>query len=222
MLFRSELAATEAASQAEATTSEQSPTSTTDIPVSLPRMAYAFEYGFRLPGSEINALQLRHADKCEALGPQRCMIVGMTASGSEQEDMTARLELAVASEGARSFVIDLASLAEAFGGEQISGNITGEDLSRSIIDTEAHLRSRIELRDRLMEVLQTRRGTVEELVEAERGVAAINAEIDQARSTVQEMRGRVNYSRVVLNYESTAAVGSSFLEPVGKAISSLG
>jgi hypothetical protein len=193
-----------------------------DVAITVPRMAYVFDYAFRLPGEEIAPLQLRHADMCEALGPTRCQIVGMTASGNEEDEATGRLELAVASDRARGFVTELSALAEGFHGEQVSAQITGEDLTKSLVDTEAHLRSRTELRDRLLEVLRTRRGTVAELVEAERGVAAINAEIDQARSWMAEMRGRVSFSRVVLNYQSSTPVGMDFTAPVSAAFGSLG
>ena len=72
-----------------------------------------------------------------------------------------------------------------------------------------------------MDVLETRRGKVEELVEAERQVAAVNEEIDQARSWLKEQQGRVAYSRMTLTYES-ATPGGSFLKPIEGAIGSLG
>ena len=40
-----------------------------DIPVTLPKMAYVFDYGFRLAGEAIAPLQQEHADMCEAQGP---------------------------------------------------------------------------------------------------------------------------------------------------------
>src|SRR5690606_19727582 len=89
------------------------------------------------------------------------------------------------------------------------------------VDTEAHLRSRIALRDRLLQVLETRRGKVEELVEAERSVAEVNAEIDAARSWLAEQRGRVAFSRMTITYE-TATPGGAFLGPIEDAIGSLG
>ena len=60
--------------------------------------------------------------------------------------------------------------ADQAGAESFKADIRGEDLSKSIVDTEAGVRSRMALRDRLMEVLETRRGTVAQLVEAERSV----------------------------------------------------
>lgn len=211
-------ATSEAASGASAVDGTAAP-----VPITLPRMAYVFDYGFRLPGGEIAALQMRHADMCEALGPTQCMIVGMTSNGGEEdEEAGGTLELAVASDRARGFVGELSAIAEGFHGEQTNAQITGEDLSARIVDTEAHLRSRTELRDRLLEVLRTRRGSVEDLVKAEQQVAAINQEIDTARSMMAEMRGRVAMSRVRLSYASNTPVGSDFLAPVEGALGSLG
>jgi len=193
------------------------------IAVTLPRMAYVFDYGFRLPGAEIAALQLRHADMCEALGPSQCMIVGMDGAGGEEpSEAHGTLELAVAAPIARGFVGELSAVAEGFHGEQVSASINGEDVSKQLVDTEAQLRSRVELRDRLQQVLRTRQGSVEELVEAERQVAAVNQEIDQARSWLAETRGRVQFSRVQLAYASTTPVGSDFMSPVAGALGSLG
>jgi hypothetical protein len=146
----------------------------------------------------------------------------MDQSGRQGDYSSGTLQLAVASSEARAFGKQLATLAEGADGEQVSAAISGEDLSKRIVDTEARLRARTLLRDRLMEVLATRRGTVTELVEAERGVAQVNEEIDQARSWLSEMKGRVAYSRLDITYESGAPVQGGFLEPSHKAVGSLG
>jgi hypothetical protein len=73
----------------------------------------------------------------------------------------------------------------------------------------------------LLEVLETRRGKVEELVQAERSVAAVNEEIDAAQSWLREQQGRVAFSRMTISYE-TANPGGSFLKPIEGAIGSLG
>jgi hypothetical protein len=193
-----------------------------DIPVSMPQIAYVFTFGYRVPGPRIPALQQRHADLCESKGPTVCRIISMDQSGSEGDYSSGTLQLAVASSEARSFGKQLATLAERDDGEQVSAAIAGEDLSKRIVDTEARLRARTVLRDRLMEVLATRRGTVTELVEAERGVAQVNEEIDQARSWLSEMRNRVAFSRLDITYESGAPATGGFMEPVRAAIGSLG
>ena len=73
-----------------------------------------------------------------------------------------------------------------------------------------------------MEVLRTRKGDVRELVEAERSVAQVNQEIDQARSWLKEMQGRVAYSRVTVRYETGMPVGNDFVRPIASVIGSLG
>lgn len=192
-----------------------------DIPVTLPKMAYVFDYGFRLAGEAIAPLQQQHADMCEAQGPYSCRIISLSRTGEEEDEIRGELQLAVASDKARGFGALLSAAAEAADAEAFRANIQGEDLSKSIVDTEARVRSRIALRDRLMEVLRTRRGSVQDLVEAERQVAAVNEEIDQAQSWLKEQQGRVAFSRMTLTYES-ATPGGSFLRPVEGAIGSLG
>jgi hypothetical protein len=153
-----------------------------EIPVSLPKMAYVFDYAFRLPGKDIAALEQKHADMCEAMGPYNCQIVSLSSSGDEGDYRTGKLELSVVSDKARGFGALLAAAATSAGGEQTEANIEGEEVSKQMVDTEARLRSRIALRDRLLEVVKTRKGTVAELVEAENNVAAVNEEVDQANS----------------------------------------
>lgn len=193
-----------------------------DIPVSLPKIAYVYSYGFRIAGDKIAPLQQKHADLCEKQGPYTCRIISMDSSGSEGSYVRGSLQLAVAANKARGFGTKLAQLAEGDGGTQVSTSIEGEDLSKEIVDTEARLRSRIALRDRLMEVLKSRNGKVSELVEAERNVAQVNEEIDRARSWLAEMKGRVEFSRVNISYESGAPSSGGFLDPIRQALGSIG
>ena len=192
------------------------------LPVGAPKLAYVYEYAYRLAGEEIGPLQRRHADLCEQQGPASCRILGMTKAGDEGETVTGELKLAVATRHARAFGALLEDVAEDAGAEQLSADIASEELSRAIVDTEAQIAARTELRDRLMEVLRTRKGKVSELVEAERSVAQVNEEIDQARSWLKEMQGRVAYSTVTVRYETATPVGGDFLAPIEGALGSLG
>ncbi|WP_432200880.1 DUF4349 domain-containing protein [Erythrobacter sp. W53] len=189
---------------------------------SAPQIAYVYGYGFRIAPGEIAPLAQRHVELCEKLANNGCRVLSLQQSGSEGSYAYGTLELAVAASKARNFGKDLASSADSLGGEQVDTSISGEDLSKQIVDTEARLRARTLLRDRLMEVLRSRQGTVAELVEAERGVAQVNEEIDQARSWLAEMRGRVAYSRVTISYNSSARTGGSFGRPIVDAFQSIG
>ncbi len=193
-----------------------------DIPISMPKLAYTYDYRWRMPAAEIGPLQRRHASLCEQQGPGSCQILAMNKSGEEANEVTGVLKMAVASRQARAFGALLEDEAEDAGAEQISAEITSDELSKQMVDTEARLRARTELRDRLLDVLKTRKGTVQELVEAERSVARVNEEIDQARSWLKEMEGRVAYSRVTVRYDTGIPVSSDFLSPVESAVGSLG
>lgn len=194
----------------------------TRIPVTLPQLAYDYDYRWRMPAADIGALQRRHASLCEQQGPASCQILGMSKTGEEEGEVHGVLEMAVASKQARAFGALLEDEAEDAGATQVSANIASEELSKNIVDTEARLAARTELRDRLLQVLKTRKGTVEELVEAERSVAQVNEEIDQAKSWLKEMQGRVAYSKVTVNYETGMPVTGDFLGPVTGALGSLG
>ncbi|MEZ5680157.1 MAG: DUF4349 domain-containing protein [Erythrobacter sp.] len=192
-----------------------------DIPVGQPQVAYRYAYGFRLPSDAIRPLQERHADMCEAKGNDVCRIISMNQAENEGDYAYGSLTLAVRSRDARAFGKELASATGSVDGELVSSSIEGEDLSKHIVDTEARLRARTLLRDRLMEVLRNRKGTVSELVAAERGVAQVNEEIDQASSWLTEMRGRVAYSTMSVSYESGKPSAGGFVDPIRNAFNSL-
>ena len=213
---------TEAGSTEASNTGEAALPDLGGVAVSAPKLAYVYNFAYRLAGEEIGQLQRRHADLCEQQGPASCRILGMTKAGDEGETITGELKLAVATKHARAFGALLEDVAEDVGAEQLSADIASEELSKAIVDTEAQIAARTELRDRLMEVLRTRKGKVSELVEAERSVAQVNEEIDQARSWLKEMQGRVAYSTVTVRYETATPVGGDFLAPIQSALGSLG
>lgn len=191
-----------------------------DIPITIPKIAYIYEYGFRLPASKIPAAQLAHITMCEQRGPTVCRVLNLNNDSNEGEYAGASLQLAVATPQARLFSGELADAIKDHDGETISNTIQGEDLTKEIVDTEARLRSRELLSARLTEVLRTKNGSVDELIAAERGVTEINEEIDRVRNWLQEMRGRVAYSKVTLNYGSFSANGGGFTRPISTAFNS--
>ena len=196
---------------------EENAESGNEIPVSQPQIAYSYDYGFRLPAAEIPKAQQQHITLCNQMPANGCRVLNMSNSGGEGDYATGRLHLEVAAPKARSFGEKLADAVDQSGGSQIAASISGEDLSKQIIDTEARLRSRVLLSERLTELLRTRKGTVAELVEAERAVTNVNEEIDQARSWLKEMRGRVAYSTVMVNYQSGAPGSGGFTRPIREA-----
>ena len=111
------------------------------------------------------------------------------------------LELQIAAQDAAAFGGDIADSADQLGGELVSSVRDGEDLTEEIIDNEARLESRLVLREKLMGILGGNRGSVAELVSAEKAVADVNEEIDATRSKLQKLQNRIRYSAVRIEYE---------------------
>ena len=139
-----------------------------------------------------------------------------TVAGDEHAPR-ASLKLRVASASARQFGVALENAVSGAGGRAVDRTITAEDVSKDLIDTQARIRQRELLIERLTEILRTRKGTVDELVEAERSVAAAQEELDQARAWLTELQGRVAMSTIEVDYSATVAAA-----PVEHAGSSIG
>ncbi len=193
-----------------------------EIAVSVPRIAYTYSYEYRLAADRIASVQNQQANLCEKQGAAVCRVIDMKQDTGDGDYASGSMTLAVAAPRARAFGAQLAAIVSGAQGQPISSSIAGEDLSKAIVDTTARLKARTVLRDRLMDILATRKGTVAELVEAERGVAKVNEEIDQAQSWLAQMNGRVDYSTLNLSYVSQGAARSGFLTPIREAVGSLG
>ena len=175
------------------------------IEVTLPQIAYTYKYDFRLPEAAVARAQAAHMALCDRLGPGRCLLVGMQNGGGEDQAATATLTLRVASTIARPFGQALQNAVAQAGGRAVSTTIAAEDVSKNIVDTDARLRQRTLLVERLTGILRTHAGKVSELVEAERSVAAAQEEIDQAKGELADLRGRVAMSTVDISYDAVSA-----------------
>jgi len=188
------------------------------IAVSVPRMAYSYSYSFVLPGTSIAPAQEAHIALCDRLGPARCQLLAMFSETGGERAAGASLKLRVTSASAREFGVALEKTVSSVGGRAVNRSITAEDVSKSLVDTQARIHQRELLIERLTEILRTRKGTVEELVEAERSVAAAQEELDQAKGWLAELQGRVAMSTIDVNYaeqvtaEPTEHVGNSIGE----------
>jgi hypothetical protein len=190
----------------------------TPIIAAAPQIAYEYSYGFRLPTEALAKVQTKHVALCDSLGVARCRVIDMKRSAGEGDYASGSLQLAVASSIARPFGARLSEAAGEEGGTLADSGITAEDLSKQIVDTEARLRQRTLLATRLTELLATRKGSVAELVEAERAVAQVQEEIDQARSWLAQMRGRVAMSKISVSYSSASPAGGGFAEPIREVL----
>lgn len=185
------------------------------------QIAYTYRFSFRIGSDQIGALQKAHIALCEAMGP-KCRVLRTSVSrGDEAGSGEAKLQVAAAEAGA--FEKALSEPAAKLGGELASSEKEGEDLSKTIVDTEAKLKSRLILREKLTDILRGNRGSVDELIKAEKAVADVNEEIDTAASELKGYRSRVQFSDVNIDYQPTFAESQvGFARPILTATSSIG
>ncbi|WBY09082.1 DUF4349 domain-containing protein [Sphingomonas sp. 7/4-4] len=176
------------------------------LPVSIPKLAYAYALTYLLPGDKIAATQDAHRDLCEEMGPARCQLLALERGigiGNEQSS-NASLKLRVAASEARRFQILLEHDVTEAGGRTDNAKIATDEVSKQIVDTEARIRQRELLVSRLTEALRTRNGTPTDLLAAERGVTQAQEELDQAKSWLSELQGRVAMSEFDIRYGAIA------------------
>jgi len=186
------------------------------------QIAYSYSYGFRIDSDEINELQEAHIALCDALG-EECRILRTSQSRADSYDAYGNLRMQIAADKAGDLTQKLQAPAEELGGALVSSEKNGEDLSEQIIDTQARLKSRLVLREKLTAILRNQRGSVDELVKAESEVAKVNQEIDATRMRLKEYRNRIRFSDVNISYEPTfGETQIGFVRPVMSALRSIG
>jgi hypothetical protein len=103
-----------------------------DATTSAGGVAFAYRYDFRLPGARISDAQEGHALACEQLGPGRCRITGMTYRVDPSGQISASLDLRVASPIARRMGREGVRAIEQAGGALTGAEITGTDAAGDI------------------------------------------------------------------------------------------
>lgn len=199
-----------------------------DMPTSIPadapvarQIAYGYSWGFRVTAETLPVLQQRHRALCAQMG-EDCRMLSLNQSGDESYAYGS-VSLQVKASRAAEFGEQLTASIDGIEAEQVSFAIEGEDLTDQITDTEAHLAGRRLLRDRLMDVLRNRQGSVADLVAAERGVAEVNEEIDAATARLATMRGSVAFSAVEIEYDPLLGqYRPGFARPISDALANAG
>ncbi len=180
-------------------------------------IAYSWRWAFELPARAVLPTLTAHRRLCDEMGPQRCQLIASSVMRGEGEAVEARLELKVAPGEAAGFGQKLEETVAAARGRTLSSEVTGEDLTRQIIDAEAALKAKRTLRDRLQALLEERDGKLADLLETEKALAETQAELDAATALLAELRRRVDLSAVTISYRSTLPLGLDRGRPLADA-----
>lgn len=183
------------------------PSSLADAIAPVPAMM-AYEYGYTLtaPQDRVRGLMTSHEARCRSAGSAVCQVIGSQISEHGQARLEGRLELRASPQWIATFRAGLAQDVARSDGRIVDSRVESEDLSRTIIDTDARLRAMTTLRDRLQNLLDTRPGKLADLIEIEQQLARVQGEIDSAQSQLAHDRGRVATSKLTLDYESHNAL----------------
>ncbi|MBI3437590.1 MAG: DUF4349 domain-containing protein [Proteobacteria bacterium] len=181
-------------------------------------LAYSYQTGLEIPSGRLANVMDAHVRACQTAGPRLCQLVGASRSGDPDSAMNGTVDIRGEPNWLRSFMGSIAAQVNAAGGRVLSQATTTEDLTRSIVDTEAHLRAQTALRDRLQQLLQSRPGRLSDLLDVERELARVQGEIDSTQSNLAVMRARVDMSELTITYQSAPRpVGSDTFEPLRQA-----
>lgn len=194
------------ATEASADMAAAPATSQPVVPVGVPMLAYAYDYGVRASPKAVRALMARHEAACVKAGPTVCQVTGSSVNEQGDDQVMAVLSMRAAPAWLTRFRSGIDQEAKDAGGRLVRAAVTSEDLSRQIVDTEAMLRARTTLRDRLQALLASRPGKLADLIELERELARVQGELDSAQSQLTVMRQRVATSQIEVTYQSAGVL----------------
>lgn len=180
----------------------ESSLSKASIPVNAPLLAYVYSFALQAPANKIEGLATAHEKACTAAGSAVCQVVKQSVERHSADSVSGDLTLKASAAWLATFKAGLAAQAKGVGGRVVSSSAESEDLTRQIVDTDAMLRAKLTLRDRLQTLLASHPGKVADLLDVERELARVQGEIDAGQSELNVMRGRVAMSEVNLSYVS--------------------
>lgn len=188
-------------------------------PATLPMMAYAYSYKLELPAAKASDLLTRHQEACEAAGPALCQVVNARSSATGRDQAYGQLVIQAQPAWLKAFRNGLARDAEGAGGRVLEKNTDAEDLTRSIVDTEASIRAATALQTRLERLLVERPGNLQDALAIEQELARVRGTIDATRSSLEVMKGRVATSKLTIDYVSRGVAAPDGVEsPIKRAV----
>ena len=223
-LVASESAAPSTAAPGRAGAAQRAPVppgaAVTVSPAATPQLAYSYAYGVEAAAGRIRALMAQDQAGCAAAGPASCQVTGANLSAAGPDQVSAKLTFKATPAWLTGYGDRLAHDVEAAGGRLVQSNVTTEDLTRQIVDTDATVRAKTALRDRLQQMLQTRSGPLDDLLSVEEKLAEVQGELDATTSELAVMRERVATSDVTIEYNSTGVLAPKGVwSPIGQAVS---
>lgn len=171
-----------------------------------PDLAYDYGYSVMTPPAMIPVLMRAHEGMCVSAGPTTCQVVGAKLDKAGKDDVSAQLVVRGEPTWLAGYRTRIEEDAKASGGKVEGATIETEDLSRDLVDLDAAMKAKIDLRDRLAVMVRTHKGRLNDLVALQERLTEVQGEIDAARSQLAVMRTRVKTAKLTISYVSMAGL----------------
>jgi len=182
-------------------------------------IAYSHSLGLRLPVDRVEPVMMAHVAACQSAGTAVCIVTRSDLNNQSDDYVSASLTLRARPDWIETFLAGIDAEAEGAGGEVSYRNTSAEDLTRVIIDTDARLGAQKTLQSRLETLLESREGTLSDLLAIERELARVTAEIESIESSLRALRLRVSMSQLSVGYETRySPTAPQRFNPLGAAL----
>lgn len=185
-------------------------------------LAYSYSMGIKAPKEAIAPLVSAHERACVEAGTKICQVMGSSVNSYGEDQVSGYLNLRAEPKWLETFRGGVASDAEKSGGELTSNTVSTEDLTQFIIDNTARLEAKKALRERIKNLLETREGTLNDVLAAERALAEVQGEIDSMTASLEAAKARVAMSALSISYSSDPETSYSMFKPLSEAFKSFG
>lgn len=185
-------------------------------------LAYSYAMGIEAPKEAIAPLVAAHEKACVAAGVSVCQVMGSSVNTYSEDQVSGYLTLRAEPKWLEKFRSGVGTDAEKAGGEVTSNTVSTEDLTQFIIDTSARLEAKKTLRERIRTLLETREGSLNDVLAAERAFAEVQGEIDSMTASLDAAKARVAMSMLSISYASDPETSTSMWKPLGEAFKAFG
>lgn len=187
-------------------------------PAPVAQIAYAYRYALSLPRDRGAEMMSRHELACVSAGPGFCQVIAARADWTAREP-GGRLELRGQPEWINRFRSGLALDAQNAGGRLDEAATEGEDVTRGIDTATTGARTATSLAERIRELQARSGGNMEQRLEIERQLAALQQQYDARQIELRALNDRVQSARLTLDYRQGGVMAAdSPTRPVARAL----
>jgi hypothetical protein len=185
-------------------------------------LAYSYSIGIEAPKERVAPLVASHEKACMDAGPKLCQVLGSSVNAYGEDQVSGYLNLRAEPDWLAGFRATIEGDAVKFGGRITSNAVSTEDLTQFIVDSEARLEAKKILRERIKALLETRQGSLSDVLAAERELANVQGEIDAMTASLAAARARIAMSALSISYQSDPETSVSMFKPLVEAVSNFG